>query len=268
MELLDCLIIILALALLAGCAFGFCLFLPWLGNWRSAEAPRLWVFVWAFGWGLQATGWATYFLTYQRMDQYPKPVVFSKDLICLSFLLWIVAFSLHRRVKVLGVLILSGFLAASVAAPQILLQKHTTPPSDQELIANFQRHQPAFDQLLLMAQADKGLSSVSDGWTVPDDLATAGVSQGRVDRYHELFKVTGLQSCITDERHRDVSLCAWGIGSALDSDTLKGYAYLAKPPANVLNILDDCQPDDHRFSVEAYRHIQGDWYLFYEYIPG
>jgi len=268
MELLACLSIVLALALLAGCILGFCLFLPWLRNRKGGGAPKPWVFVWTFGWGLQAIGWTIYFLTYQRMDQYPKPVEFSKALICLSFLLWIVAFSLHRRVKPFGVLVLACLLAASVAAPQILLQKHTTPPSDQELLANFQRHRPALNQLLLMAQADKGLSSVSDGWTVPDNLATAGVSQGRVDHYHQLLKIAGLQDCSADEGHQDVTLTAWGIGDALSSDEMKGYAFLVKPPQTALNTLDSSQPEDHRFGVEVYRHIQGNWYLFYEYIPG
>ena len=268
MELLGCLSIVLALVLLAGCALGLCLFLPWFRNRKGIGAPKLWVLVWAFGWVLQAVGWTVYFLTYQRMDQYPKPVSFSKGLICLSFLLWIVAFSLHRCVKPIGVLILSGFLAASVAGPQILLQKHTTPPSDQELIANFQHHRPAFNQLLLMAQADRGLSSVSDGWTNPENLATAGVSQGRVDHYHKLLKVAGLQSCSADESHQDVTLTAWGIGNALSSDELKGYAFLVKPPQTVLDTLDASQPDDRRFGVQVYRHIQGNWYLFYEYIPG
>lgn len=266
MDLLACLVI-LVLIQLVGCVLGLCLFLPWFRNRKGAGAPKLWVLVWAFGWGVQATGWTIYFLTYQRMDQYPKPVGFSEDLICLSFLLWIVAFSLHRRVKPIGVFILSGLLAASVAGPRILLQKHATPPSDRDLIANFQHHRAAFSELITMARADKGLTSVGDGWTNPNDLLAGGVLQSHVDQYRRLFKVAGLQSCSMGD-HQDVDLGVWGIGSALDSDTLKGYAYLAKPPANVLNILDDCQPDDRRSGFEAYRHIEGNWYLYYNYIPG
>lgn len=261
------LILPLLVVLLIGSVLGLWLLIPWRGNRRDSGLPRLWITVWALGWALQAVGWLLYSQTYQRMDQYPKPVNFSKDLIGLSFLLWIVAFSLYRKVKPIGAFILSGLLAVVAAAPIVVLPKIGAAPSDQGMLANFQHHRTAFNQLLLMAQADKGLSSVNDGWTDPDDLLTAGVSQRRVDQYHKLFKVTGVISCGMGD-HQNVDLRAWGVGNALSSDAHKGYVYLVKPPTNLLNSLDDCQPEDVRFSVETYRHIQGNWYLFYQYIPG
>ena len=53
----------------------------------------------------------------------------------------------------------------------------------------------------------------------------------------------------------------WLTGSAISSDTDKDYAYMTKPPANMLNSLDQCQPDNRK-GVEAYPHIEGNWYLF------
>ena len=257
-------LIILMVVLLAGFVLGLWLFVPWRRGLKDGGAPRLWVAIWTFGWALQAIGWLIYSQTYQRMDQYHKPVDFSKGLIGLSFLLWIVAFSFYRKVKPLGIIVLSGLLAVVVTAPDIVLQKDEAP-SDQEMLANFQHHRTAFNQLLLMAQADKGLSSVNNGWTDPDNLLTAHVSQSRVDQYRKLFIVAGVISCSMGDQN--VNLRAWGVGNALSSDANKGYAYLVKPPTNLLNSLDDCQPEDTRFNVEAYRHIEGNWYLFYEYIP-
>lgn len=243
-----CWLIILLVVLLAGCVLGLWLFVPWRRDRKDGGSPRLWVAIWAFGWALQAIGWLIYSQTYQRMDQYPKPVAFSKDLIGLSFLLWIVAFSLYRKVKSLRIFALSGLLAVITATPIVLLLKHGTPPSDQEMLAIFQYHHAAFDQIRRMTQADKGLSGVNDG------------------QYDKLFKVTGVISCSTGDQ--DVNLRVWGVGNALSSDANKGYAYLVTPPTNLLNSLDDCQPEDIRFNVEAYQHIEGNWYLFYEYIPG
>jgi hypothetical protein len=62
----------------------------------------------------------------------------------------------------------------------------------------------------------------------------------------------------------------WDIGSAVSSDTDKGYAYLTMPPFNLLPSLDGSHPDERNGDngVKTYRHIRGNWYLFYEYIPG
>jgi len=59
----------------------------------------------------------------------------------------------------------------------------------------------------------------------------------------------------------------WCEGSAISSDTDKGYAYLTVPPKQVLTTLDDCQPDEEN-GVKAYYHIEGCWYLYYDYLPG
>jgi len=171
------LVLPLLVVLLIGSVLGLWLLIPWRRNRKDGGSPRLWIAVWAFGWALQAVGWLLYSQTYQRMDQYPKPVDFSKGLICLSPLLWIVAFGLFRGVKPLGIFVVSGLLAVVAAAPLVELPRIDAAPSDQEMLANFQHHRTAFNQLILMAQADKGLSSVNDGWTNPDNLLTAGVSQ-------------------------------------------------------------------------------------------
>ena len=59
------------------------------------------------------------------------------------------------------------------------------------------------------------------------------------------------------------------IGSAISSDIAKGYAYLTVAPIEVLVSLDGYRPEPGRDEViRVYRHIRGNWYLFYEYIPG
>ena len=68
----------------------------------------------------------------------------------------------------------------------------------------------------------------------------------------------------------EVDFYYWIIGSAISSDTAKGYAYSKRPPAETLSSLDGYRPDPNKAddTIKVYRHIRGNWYLFYEYIPG
>ena len=119
-----------------------------------------------------------------------------------------------------------------------------------------------------MVQADKGLTRVDDDWTQPDDPQRVGVGPARIAEYRRLLRRVGTpRGFQTTGATDDIDFYYWLTGSAITSDREKGYSYLATPPAHLLKSLDQCQPDD-RNPVEFYRHIQGNWYLFYEYLPG
>ena len=47
------------------------------------------------------------------------------------------------------------------------------------------------------------------------------------------------------------------------SGSEKGYAYLQTPPANL--VVEDVETAHSRDSETIYRHIQGNWYLYYEW---
>ncbi len=146
------------------------------------------------------------------------------------------------------------------------LKTHNQPPPDQQLLSNFQVHRAAFDKLVQMSRADKGSYSSEVGPTVSDTSLPGGTREKHIAEYRRWLDAAKVSSDLSSVGDQDMELPYWGFGSAISSDTDKGYAYLMVPPKQVLNSLDQCQPDEKN-GVEAYRHIEGHWYLYYEYLP-
>ena len=117
-----------------------------------------------------------------------------------------------------------------------------------------------------MAQADKGLTRVGYNWTVPDEPLSIGIPHSRINQYRMLFGVTGTAGGFWADAE-SVEFDYWGHGSAISSDTDKGYIYAKKAPTPLLPILDGCHPTGENLTF-AYRHIEGNWYLYYKYLPG
>lgn len=125
-----------------------------------------------------------------------------------------------------------------------------------------------FEQIVSMSKKDRGLTRVGDNWTLPDDPRTIGVSPQRIAACRRLFRKIDTPRGITvSESGDDIEFDYWGRGSAVSSDTTKGYLYTTKPPTPLLRSLDDCEPGGREI-IQAYRHIRGNWYLFYEFLPG
>jgi len=171
-----------------------------------------------------------------------------------------------RRKKAVLLFGLGVCVPALIAGMFHAADHHEDPPTDQQMLANFQRHQATFDQLVRIAQADKRLTRVGDNWTQPDDPLSAGVGQSRIDQYRKLFGVAGVMGGFESDAD-GVEFYYWGRGSAISSDTDKGYIYEKKPPTPLLPSLDRCHPNGENPTF-AYRHIAGDWYLYYKYLPG
>jgi hypothetical protein len=264
--LLPC-ALLLMLVLAAGCVLGLWLLNPWLKSRGSAKVLRLWVVVWTLGWVWPLLGWVLYFLTYWQVVHSESVRAAGQVSICLGPLLWIIAFALYRRGHFLVVLTLCGLLAASVETPIVLENRYVTPPSDQEMMARFERRQATLTRLVSMMQSDRVLASVSGGWVEPSDSLSVGVPQSRVRQYWSLLKGAELRSVSADDGRGNIEFVAWGIGNALSSDSTKGYVYCEKVPARLLPTLDGYQPQEQD-DVVVYRHIRGHWYLFYEHIPG
>ncbi len=165
--------------------------------------------------------------------------------------------------------VVTGFV---LAAPLLVTAltwdagRYGGPPPDQQLLADFARHRADLDKVAQMKQADKGLSRVDYNWTAPDNPQKAGIPPQRIAKYRSLLESVGVHRGFEAYQPHEVDFLYWGRGSAISSDTDKGYAYLTVPPKQVLPTLDDCQPDEK--GVKSYRHIEGCWYLYYDYIPG
>lgn len=161
-----------------------------------------------------------------------------------------------------------GGTAMLIGLLVLIIRSDITPPTDHELLANFERHETTFRKLIEMLKADKGLTRVDVDWTDPNNPETIGVSPARIATYRRMLKDAHVPRGF--EARGDfggVGFLYWGIGSAVSSDTTKGYAYMTTPPIDLLSSLDGYQPDREN-TVRVYRHIRGNWYLFYEYLPG
>ena len=175
-----------------------------------------------------------------------------------------------RQAKRKTSLIVTSFILAAPLFVTMMLweqQQLRRPPSDRQLLSNFQRHQKEFDTLARMTQADKDLRRVDYNWTDPGDPQAVGVSATRIRVYRRLLDDVRCHRGFNSYQDHGTEFQYWGHGSAISDDEDKGYAYLTVPPKQVLNSLDDCQPDEANV-VQAYCHITGCWYLYYDYLPG
>lgn len=171
----------------------------------------------------------------------------------------------RRKKTSLVVALVAGLPALVVGAFQVGMHRDD-PPSDQQMLANFRRHQATFNQLVQMTQADKGLTRVGDNWTTPDDPLSIGVTPSRINQYRKLFSVVGTKIGLGADTG-SVEFYYYGYGSAISSDTDKGYIYTKEAPTPLLPTLDGCHPSGENLTF-AYRHIEGNWYLYYKYLPG
>jgi hypothetical protein len=142
------------------------------------------------------------------------------------------------------------------------------PPSDASMLRFFERHYATFDTLVEMASADKGLDRVDQTWTMPADTTTVGVTLERLADYRRLLsEVDVSRGFQVAPDHSGFNFLFWLRGSAISDDTTKGFAYRTSPPPITVQTLDGIHPVSSD-SFISYRHIQGNWYLFYEFIPG
>jgi len=175
-----------------------------------------------------------------------------------------------KKALLAGGVLISGTLIL-IALLVWTLRIGTTPPSDQKLLLNFDKHEATFNKLIEMIKTDSDLIRVDEDWTDPKDPKTIGVSRARIISYRQMLREARVPRGFRSESFvYDVDFFYWMIGSAVSSDITKGYAYRASAPIETLGSLDGYQPDPKNSDdpIKVYRHIRGNWYLFYEYIPG
>lgn len=174
----------------------------------------------------------------------------------------------RRSAHILSSLVLTSCVA--ISAMLWSAQRYTLAPSDQQLISKFEHHHAAFDTLISMAKADKDYIAVNSSTNIPEGSEGTSLSQKRVAEYRRMLSTADLHGRFTAET--DVSegyeadLSCWSQGSSLTEVNIKGYAYLSRPPDALLNSLDDFEPDKN-LDGAVYRHLQGNWYLYYSHIP-
>jgi hypothetical protein len=140
----------------------------------------------------------------------------------------------------------------------------TQHPTDDTLLANFQSHKTEFNQLLQMFFADKGLGRVAKEFTRPANPADVKVTAERLSEYRQLFNKLDLRAGIEGYGQKDVITFYASTQGLAVSGSSKGFAYLKDPPKLLVEKLDGYRSPDGK-SFTAFRHIEGNWYLFLEY---
>ena len=151
-------------------------------------------------------------------------------------------------------------------------------PEDDDLLERFRQHRGELETLVRMFKADTGLGRVGEGFTRPDNPQRVGVSPDRVREYRRLCQSAGAPGCIegydaTFDRLYEAADAGRGEGKDLIwihvaarglsiSGTSKGFLYSASPPFDVVANLNRISP---RASGTWVRHIEGPWYLYFNY---
>jgi hypothetical protein len=170
-------------------------------------------------------------------------------------------------------MILRGVLGSVV----LLILVGCGHPSDSALLSEFEANRRDLESLVLMFQHDKGLGRVGDGFTRPEDPSIVGVNSARVAEYRRLCRAVGAPNCIEgyDAAYEGLYGSPRDFGEKKDpiwihvsatglsvSGSGKGFLYSADPPFPVVADLDGIRPSK---SGTWLRHIEGPWYLYYDY---
>jgi hypothetical protein len=151
-------------------------------------------------------------------------------------------------------------------------------PKDALLLENFSRNRADLERLVAMFQADKGLGRVGRDFTRPEDPSRVRVSTERVQEYRRLCMAVGANDCIEgydrafdalygapEPGRKDTKDPIWihvsSIGLSI-SGSSKGYLYSNDPDFEQVPDLDVIVP---KRSNTWLRHIEGPWFLYYDY---
>ena len=152
-------------------------------------------------------------------------------------------------------------------------------PKDEHLIQNFQAHKSEFNQLVQMFLEDESLGRVSIDFTRTSNFfekcegpnswngKEIEVSQERLADYRKLFNALKLSAGIEGYCEKDRILFYASTKGLSVTGSTKGYAYLKNAPKNSETLVDNLDnywsPDKKSFT--AYRHVEGNWYLYFDY---
>lgn len=141
-------------------------------------------------------------------------------------------------------------------------------PRDAQLLERFTEHRAALEQLVRMFEGDEGLGRVGPDFTRPEDPGRVGVSARRIEEYRRLCAAVGADNCIEgyDARSRLkdpiwIHVSASGLSI---SGSSKGFLYSTNP-ASEFEMVPDLDLVSPQSSGTWVRHIEGPWYLYFDY---
>jgi len=173
-------------------------------------------------------------------------------------------------------LILFVLLVLIVGVAQDPFNLDTPHPSDDTLIANFQKHEADFNKLVTMSNEDSKVIRIAstftrleNNWAWPRPDSELGFSKQRWDEYRALFDRLGLKSGISRERDSMgpiIFMTAFSKGM-VNRGSSKGYAYFEHELLPVFASLDQnpVEPTKRQKHDVVYRQIKLHWYLSYDW---
>lgn len=173
-------------------------------------------------------------------------------------------------------------IALMVLAPAGCFLTHNHP-SDQDLIAHFGKHRSDFDTLRQMLDDDPELFRVNTTYYRDDSSQfvshhkpSAVLSRNRWAAYRDFFRKLQLENGVWQAQSGKYGRMVFffvSIGGILDSTSAKGIAYISEPPTKRIAYISEPPPVssdslDNSFErslLYGYKHIEGNWYVFFSY---
>ncbi len=155
-------------------------------------------------------------------------------------------------------------IALSFTVPIALRYYLQIPPSDEAMLAQFNKHEASFHQLADMFIADQDLSYVTqDGidYASPQDKP---IGQPRLDLYRRLERDAKVPGGLLAWGAGEIEFEDWRAEFGLSGIYSKGFAYLPTPPKKTHPQLDGFQFSSTASGQTVYRRIRGNWYLYYD----
>lgn len=130
---------------------------------------------------------------------------------------------------------------------------------DELLIQKFHRDRAEFENLRSMLERDSYIFRIDDNWSDP-----ANLSDEILTKYRRMFKQLGIPRGFYNRRNPlRIELIASSQGWVTSGST-KGYEYRETKPESLEESLDQFHDGTVTHWTQAYRHIEGNWYLYFE----
>jgi hypothetical protein len=155
---------------------------------------------------------------------------------------------------ILGVAGLTAVLFVGVSLYSLFDLGHSSPQQDAPLVARFQGHREAFQEMLLLGWKDDGREPGGRQLRTDADRPSLDARERR--RYRQLRLELGIESVLLYNGEADFDTASWGI---VPSGWEQGYTWMRDVPSP---LVDDTQ-DNGSSSEYVYRSLDGHWYLFY-----
>ena len=132
-------------------------------------------------------------------------------------------------------------------------------PSDEQLIAQLENEKKAYTQLISMFHNDYPIKVIVPTWQSPSGQLTVG----RWAEYNELFRQLDIDMGMRARDENSVWFLNSTRGLASGGD-IKGLIYKPESPSPLYNSLNE-KPPDLNSGVRAYKKINQDWYITYDW---